>query len=162
MNKPEFTQSIWARLRGRLFHVYFRIRRPMTLGVRALVLDETGNRIFLIRHTYVPGWQMPGGGVETGETLREALDKELMEEGNIRLTGTPHLFHVYFNRRMSRRDHVALFVCKAFEQTAPRLPDHEIAESGFFLLDALPAATTRATRARLAEVLGGQPVSDDW
>ncbi len=162
MSHSEFKQSAWARLRGRLFHVYFRLKRPMTLGVRALVLDETGGKIFLIRHTYVPGWQMPGGGVETGETLREALDKELMEEGNIRLTGTPHLFHLYFNRRMSRRDHVALFVCKSFEQTAPKNPDHEIAESGFFPLAALPAATTRATRARLAEVFDGVPVSDDW
>jgi ADP-ribose pyrophosphatase YjhB (NUDIX family) len=162
MSHPEFRQSVWARLRGRLFHVYFRLKRPMTLGVRALVLDETGGKIFLIRHTYVPGWQMPGGGVETGETLREALDKELMEEGNIRLTGTPHLFHLYFNRRMSRRDHVALYVCKSFKQTAPKSPDHEIAESGFFPLNSLPAATTRATRERLAEVLDGAPVSDDW
>ena len=162
MSSPEFKLSRWARLRGRLFHLYFRFKRPMTLGVRAMLLDETGGRIFLIRHTYVPGWQMPGGGVETGETLREALDKELREEGNIRLTGAPHLFHVYFNRLTSRRDHIVLFICRAFEQTSPRLPDHEIAESGFFPLNALPDGTTRATRARIAEVLGGQKVSDDW
>ena len=162
MSNPEFKQSVWARLRGRLFHIYFRFKRPMTLGVRAMLLDETGDRIFLIRHTYVPGWQMPGGGVETGETLREALDKELMEEGNIRLTSSPQLFHVYFNRRTSRRDHIILFICRAFEQTSPRQPDHEIAESGYFPLDALPEGTTRATRARIAEVLGGQKVSDDW
>lgn len=162
MSNPEFKQSVWARLRGRLFHIYFRFKRPMTLGVRAMLIDETGGRIFLIRHTYVPGWQMPGGGVETGETLREALDKELMEEGNIRLTSSPQLFHVYFNRRTSRRDHIILFICRAFEQTSPRLPDHEIAESGFFPLNALPDGTTRATRARIAEVLGGQKVSDDW
>lgn len=162
MNQPELKQSIWAQLRGRLFHVYFRLKRPMTLGVRALVFDESGAKIFLIRHTYVPGWQMPGGGVETGETLRQALDKELMEEGNIRLTGSPHLFHIYFNRRMSRRDHVALFVCKSSVQVSPKLPDHEIAESRFFPLGQLPEGTTRATRARLAEVLDGSPVSDDW
>ena len=162
MSHPEFKQSLWARLRGRLFHVYFRLRRPMTLGVRAMILDESGGKVFLIRHTYVPGWQMPGGGVETGETLRQALEKELMEEGNIRLTASPHLFHVYFNRRMSRRDHVALYVCKTFVQDSPKPPDHEIAESGFFQLHALPATTTRATLARLAEVLDGSPVSDDW
>ena len=162
MNHPEFKQSLMARLRGRLFHIYFRLTRPMTLGVRALVLDESGGNVFLIRHTYVPGWQLPGGGVETGETLREALDKELMEEGNIRLTASPHLFHIYFNRRTSRRDHVALFVCKSYAQDGHKLPDHEIAESGFFPLDALPETTTRATRARLAEVLDRSPVSDDW
>lgn len=160
MSQSEHKQSQWARLRGRLFHIYFRIKRPMTLGVRGLCLrDDT---VFLIRHTYVPGWQLPGGGVETGETLREALDKELMEEGNIRLTGEPQLFQVYFNRRMSSRDHVALFICKDFEQSSPKLPDHEIAESGFFPVHALPEGTTRATRERIAEVLGGKQISQDW
>ncbi len=134
----------------------------MTLGVRALVLDESGTKVFLIRHTYVPGWQMPGGGVESGETLRDALDKELMEEGNIRLTAPPYLFQVYFNRRMSRRDHVALFVCKFCVQEHPKQPDHEIAGSGFFPLNELPAGTTFATRARLAEVLDGAPVPQIW
>jgi ADP-ribose pyrophosphatase YjhB (NUDIX family) len=162
MNPPEFKQSLWAQLRGRLFHLYFRIKRPMTLGVRALVLDETGTKLFLIRHTYVPGWQMPGGGVETGETLREALGKELMEEGNIRLTAEPALFQVYFNGRMSRRDHIALFVCRSCIQDSPKRPDHEIAESGYFPLGQLPEGTTRATCERLAEVFDGTLVSDIW
>ena len=149
-----------ARLRGKLFHIYFRLKRPMTLGVRALCLK--GETVFLIRHTYVPGWQLPGGGVETGETLRVALDKELMEEGNIRLTAEPQLFQVYFNRRMSNRDHVALYVCREFEQITLKQPDHEIAESGFFPIQALPEGTTRATRERLNEMLNGKPVAHDW
>jgi ADP-ribose pyrophosphatase YjhB (NUDIX family) len=160
MNQQEHKQSLGARLRGKLFHIYFRIKRPMTLGVRALCLK--GETVFLIRHTYVPGWQLPGGGVETGETLREALDKELAEEGNIRLTGEPQLFQIYFNRRMSNRDHVALFICRDFEQTSPKRPDHEIAESGFFSIHALPEGTTRATRERIEEVLSGKPASQDW
>jgi ADP-ribose pyrophosphatase YjhB (NUDIX family) len=160
MNHPAHKQSIWARLRGKLFHIYFRIRRPMTLGVRGLCLKN--GTVFLIRHTYVPGWQLPGGGVETGETLRDALDKELIEEGNIRLTGEPQLFQIYFNRRMSKRDHVALFICREFEQLSPKRPDHEIAESGFFPILALPDGTTRATRERIEEVLGSKPAAQDW
>ena len=160
MNQPVHKQSIWARLRGRLFHIYFLLKRPMTLGVRGLCLK--GETVYLIRHTYVPGWQLPGGGVETGETLREALDKELIEEGNIRLTGEPRLFQIYFNRRMSKRDHVALFICRDFEQLSPKLADHEIAESGFFPIHALPEGTTRATRERIEEVLNGKPTSQDW
>lgn len=132
----------------------------MTLGVRGLCLKD--GTVFLIRHTYVPGWQLPGGGVETDETLREALDKELMEEGNIRLTGEPRLFQVYFNRRMSKRDHVALFICRELEQVSPKRPDHEIAESGFFPILALPDGTTRATRERIEEVLNGKSPSQDW
>ena len=76
-----------AGLRARLFHLYFRLKRPMTLGVRGLVHDADRNSVFLIRHTYVPGWQLPGGGVEVGETVVEALERELFEEGNIELPG---------------------------------------------------------------------------
>lgn len=75
-----FRQTGLASLRSRLFHWYFLLQRPMTLGVRGLVYDRTGNAVFLIRHTYVPGWQLPGGGVETGETMLQALERELGEE----------------------------------------------------------------------------------
>lgn len=146
--------SLVVRLRDRLFHLLFLLMRPMTLGVRAAVLDGEG-RVFLVRHTYVPGWHMPGGGVERGETALEALGRELAEEGNIEMTAPPALFGVYFNRRSSPRDHVILYIVRAFRQSAPRLADRELAETGFFPLDTLPAGTTTATRARLAEIAGG-------
>ncbi len=157
-----FVQTGWPGLRARLFHAYFLLSRPMTLGVRALVLDEGRQSVFLIRHTYVPGWQLPGGGVEPGETVRDALERELLEEGNIRITGEPELRSLHFNRRASRRDHVALYVVRAFEQAGPKLPDREIAESGFFELSALPELTTPATQRRIAEVAGREPVSWVW
>ena len=87
----------------------------MTLGVRAVVLDGE-NRVFLVKHSYVSGWHLPGGGVETGETLREALTRELMEEGKIELVGEPTLFGVYLNSHVSRRDHVALYLVRHFRQ----------------------------------------------
>ncbi|MBL8589829.1 MAG: NUDIX domain-containing protein [Methylobacteriaceae bacterium] len=150
-----------TRLRDRLFHLLFLASRPMTLGVRAAALDGEG-RVFLVRHTYVPGWYLPGGGVERGETMGEALRRELAEEGNIEMTAPPELFGVYFNNRSSPRDHVALYVVRAFRQHAPRLPDRELAETGFFPLDALPEAATAATRARLAEIAGQAARSDYW
>ncbi|MBN9136596.1 MAG: NUDIX domain-containing protein [Phyllobacterium sp.] len=148
--------------RHRLFHTYFLLRRPMTLGARGVILDEAARSVFLIRHTYVPGWQFPGGGVETGHTIEHTLAKELMEEGNIELTARPQLFAIYHNAHASKRDHVALYVCRSFRQTAPRLPDREIAETGFFRLDALPEGTTAATRRRLAEILDGAEISLTW
>jgi ADP-ribose pyrophosphatase YjhB (NUDIX family) len=155
-------QSVFARIRGRFFHSYFLIKRPMTLGVRAMVINEADNSVFLVRHTYVPGWYLPGGGVERGQTLRQALDVELAEEANIELTGAPDLFGVYFNRRASARDHVALFICRSWHQAKPRLPDKEIAEAGFFPLDALPDGTTDSTRRRIAEVFDKAKIEDLW
>jgi ADP-ribose pyrophosphatase YjhB (NUDIX family) len=145
----------------RVLHFYWRFSRAATLGVRALVIDGTG-RIFLVKHSYIAGWHLPGGGVETGETLLEALARELAEEGNIRIATTPQLYGVYFNRRASRRDHVALFVVRDFRQDGAPQPGYEIIEHGFFSVDALPEDTSRSTRARIAEVLGGAAVSELW
>ena len=157
-----FRQRGWPGLRGRLFHFYFLLRRPMTLGVRGLVHDEASNSVFLIRHTYVPGWQLPGGGVELGETMLEALERELAEEGNVSLTAPPELRSLHFNRQASRRDHVALYLIRQFSRSGPKLPDREIAEARFFPLDDLPEATTPATRRRIAEIFGGEPASPFW
>jgi len=157
-----FRQTGWAGLRGRLFHLYFLLRRPMTFGVRGLVYNRQDDTIFLIRHTYVPGWQLPGGGVERGETALEALERELQEEGNIELGSQPELRSIHFNRIASRRDHVAFYVVRDYLQPAPKKPDHEIAESGFFPRGRLPELTTPATRRRIAEVLDGEPASPYW
>lgn len=63
-DEGRFRQTGWPGIRGRLFHTLFLLQRPMTLGVRGLVLDVPAKTVMLIRHTYVPGWHLPGGGVE--------------------------------------------------------------------------------------------------
>ena len=145
----------------RLLHFYWRFSRGATLGARAMVIDS-GGRIFLIKHSYVDGWHLPGGGVETGETFLGALTRELAEEGNIVMTAPPALHGIFFNQRASRRDHVALFIVREFRQDAPPRPNYEIIEHGFFAPDALPDGTSRATHARIAEVFGGAAVSELW
>jgi ADP-ribose pyrophosphatase YjhB (NUDIX family) len=145
----------------RVFHLYWRFARGMTLGVRAVVLDGDG-RVFLVKHSYVSGWHLPGGGVEVGETFRDALRRELVEEGRIELIGEPPLHGLFHNSHVSRRDHVAVYVVRQFSQD--RLPEanHEIVACGFFDITALPEETTRGTRLRIAEVLEGRAPVATW
>ena len=133
----------------------------MTLGVRAVVLDSEG-RVFLVKHGYVSGWHLPGGGVETGEILREALQRELAEEGNIELAGDPVLFGVYLNSHVSRRDHVAIYLVRQFRQAGKPAPNREIIDCGFFETKSLPAETTQGTRLRIAEVVENKPLIATW
>src|SRR5215813_13395952 len=149
--EPIFHQLRFALSRATrgVVHLYWRMARGMTLGVRGLVIDGRG-RVFLVKHTYIRGWHLPGGGVEPGETVLDALARELKEEGNIELVDTPTQFGVYFQAAVSQRDHVVLFVVRHFRQPAPPLPDHEIMAHGFFPREELPHDTSAATRARIA------------
>ena len=103
----------------RVLHFYWRFARGLTMGVRAIVIDPQG-RVFLVKHSYVAGWHLPGGGVETGETIGDALSRELIEEGGITPLAPPVLHGMFFNARTSRRDHVAVFVVREFRQRAGR------------------------------------------
>jgi 8-oxo-dGTP pyrophosphatase MutT (NUDIX family) len=146
---------------SKLLHLYWRFARGLTLGVRAVVIDGAG-RVFLVKHSYITGWHLPGGGVEAGETLIAALARELREEGNIEFGDAPAFFALYFNRRVSPRDHVALYVVRSFRQSAPPQPNNEIVAHGFFSPGSLPEGATRSTRARIAEVLDGRSIAELW
>lgn len=148
-----------TRLGQRLFLRVARARRGMTLGVRAAVFR--GEDVLLVRHSYLPGWYFPGGGVAPGETLATALARELVEETRVILEGSPTLFGVYLNRTISRRDHVALYLCPAWRHDDSLPLSGEITEYGFFPPEALPEGTTAATRQRLAEIAGA-PATGDW
>jgi ADP-ribose pyrophosphatase YjhB (NUDIX family) len=144
----------------RFLHLYWRMMRGMTLGVRGVVFRN--GEVMLVRHGYTPGWHLPGGGVEPGETFVEALKKELMEEGNVRVTGVPKLHAIFQNRNASSRDHVAVYLVRDFDYGGPLPPTFEIKEARFFKLDALPDDTTAATRRRIAEAIHETAAPEQW
>jgi ADP-ribose pyrophosphatase YjhB (NUDIX family) len=145
----------------RLFHLYWRFARGMTLGVRGVVVDGD-NRVFLVKHSYVAGWHLPGGGVEVGESFGEALRRELAEEGRIEVVGEPALLGLFLNSHVSRRDHVAVYLVRNFRQDRLPEPNREIIASGFFAPAALPAETTVGTRLRISEALEGRAPIPTW
>ena len=127
------------------------LRNPYILGVRVIVEDEN-KRILLVRHTYLEGWYLPGGAVDGGETLDKAASREVLEEAGVLAAEAPRLLGMYLNREATGRDHVGLFHLTAWHRTDAFLePNAEIAEAGFFELDALPDGLTPATARRITE-----------
>jgi ADP-ribose pyrophosphatase YjhB (NUDIX family) len=136
------------------------LTRGLTLGVRGVVTDAEG-RVLLVEHTYTPGWYLPGGGVERGETAETALARELVEEAGVEVVGRPTLMSFHSNERKHPGDHVLIYrvgewrACKATSRG-------EIHAVAWFAPDALPSGVTPATRRRIMEVLGGEEPKSDW
>lgn len=143
-----------------LFFAWSRMSRGMTLGVRGVAVDAEG-RVLLVKHTYLHGWWLPGGGVDRGETAQAAVIRELREEAGVIATGEPRLLSVHSNEPFFPGDHVLVFRLDAFDLTE-RTSHGEIAEVAWFHPHALPEDTHRGSRARLAEVFGGAPVDPHW
>lgn len=131
-----------------------------TLGVRAVAVIE--ERVLLVRHTYVSGWHLPGGGVHARETAEAAARRELLEETGYEAAAPARFLGLYFNPAMAGRDHVALYHVPACVLRRAFHANREIAEIGLFALNGLPEGTTAATRRRLAELFEGLPPVERW
>jgi len=143
-----------------LMQAWWRLTRSMTLGVRAIVENEAGE-VLLVRHTYVDGWYLPGGGVERGETLMAALHKELAEEAGIEPVCEPQLIGAYSNERVFKGDHVAVYRVQDWRACGGEKAG-EIAETGWFDPLNPPDGTTPGTKRRLREAFANEAVSDTW
>ncbi len=143
-----------------LFFAWSRMSRGMTLGVRGVAVDNEG-RVLLVKHTYLHGWWLPGGGVERGQFCEDALTREMREEAGVIIEGRPTLVSIHSNERFFRGDHVLVYRIDRFTLT-DRTSRGEIAEIGWFEPRALPEDTHRATRERLAEIFGGAECATSW
>ncbi|WP_375381315.1 hypothetical protein [uncultured Sphingomonas sp.] len=52
--------TLYHELIGKAGRLAWRIGKPRTIGVRAILLDQD-DRVALVRHTYTDGWYLPGG-----------------------------------------------------------------------------------------------------
>ena len=143
-----------------LFFLWSRLTRGKTLGARAVVLDEAG-RVLLIEHTYLKGWHLPGGGVDAGETAEQALVRELREEAGVEPTERPRLLSIHSAEALFKGDHILVYRVDRW-RPVEATSRGEILHAAFFPPDALPEATTRATRDRIAEAVEGREPGAAW
>jgi ADP-ribose pyrophosphatase YjhB (NUDIX family) len=140
---------------------YWRLTRSQTLGVQGVVI-RSGAEVLLVRQSYSPGWQFPGGGVERGEAVIHALERELLEEAGIAMSSTPRLHGVFANFREFKGDHIVVYVVEQWRPIGERSAKLEIVEQKFFPINSLPSDLKGGARRRLAEVFGGRAMSSEW
>ena len=132
---------------------------PVALGASALVVDRSG-RVLLARHSYMPGWSLPGGGVHRGEPPADAVLRELREEiGTVR-AGPPELLGV-FSRRAGWATNVVLLY-RLNDAEVVFTPNLEVREIRFVDPADPPPGTTAGTRRRLAEFANRTPPALRW
>lgn len=149
---------IVARFLHSLQWLYWRLSRQLTVGVRLLAVED--GRILLVRHTYLEGWYLPGGGVQAGESLEEAIRREAAEEAGAVLDDV-RLFGAYSSFLEGKSDHIFVFFCEDF--TWQKGSNREIQCVNCFALDELPEGTSLGTRRRIAEYVAGEmAVAAPW
>ncbi len=120
------------------------------IGVFALILDDQG-RILLGRRRDIDWWNLPGGGMEKGETVDEALYREVLEETGLEVE-VERLVGVY--SKPQKQEVVLTFRCRIIGGTLQ--PTEEIRESRFFLPNALPGNTLPKHRQRVEDAMLNQ------
>jgi 8-oxo-dGTP pyrophosphatase MutT (NUDIX family) len=132
---------------------------PVAFGACAL-LDDPAGRVLLVRHSYQPGWHLPGGGIAAGEPPAEGVVRELREEVGFVRGETPELLGLFTRRVGFVTNLVALYRMRG-AQIAFR-PNAEIREIVYADPADPPPGATAATRRRLAEFRGDAPASPYW
>lgn len=126
--------------------------RRFRVAVNAVI--ERDERVLLARRRDIGWWNLPGGGVEPGESMTEGLQRELREEIGaevevVRLAG------VYSKPQKS--EVVLVFLCRlAADQAGAMRTTEETSELGWFLPSGLPSELLPKHRQRVADALSGQ------
>jgi ADP-ribose pyrophosphatase YjhB (NUDIX family) len=141
------------------FKIYCFIFRPIRMGVRVMMIEN--DQVWLIRHTYLDGWFLPGGGLKKWESLDQAARREAREETGADL-GEISLLGVFTSYAQWKSDHTSVFLCKDFKFIGKS--DAEIAEMRAFPLDRLPPETYKLHRILLEKYHTGNVSSNfgEW
>jgi 8-oxo-dGTP diphosphatase len=117
------------------------MQRPVTPLLTVDIIIELSDRpdrpIVLIQRKYPPpGWALPGGFVDVGESLEQAAVREAREETSLAVRLTT-LLGCYSDPRRDARGHTASVVYVATAEGAPSAQD-DAAALGVFSPQDLP------------------------
>src|SRR5437588_10614725 len=122
------------------------------IAVSALIFEE--GRVLLAYRRDIDWWNLPGGGMEVGETVDEALCREVREETGLEIE-VERLVGVY--SKPQKQEVVLTFRCHITGGTLQAT--EEIRESRYFAPDALPKNTLPKHRQRIQDALLNQPTA---
>jgi len=111
--------------------------RPETPQITVDAIIEMNDGIVLVERKYPPlGWAIPGGFVDKGESLLEAVKREALEETSLKIE-VLDLFHIYSRPwRDPRGDTVsAVYWCRA---SGEPIGGDDAAKAVVFSEDSLP------------------------
>src|ERR1700744_1578953 len=80
---------------------------PVAYAACALIVRD--GKVLLVRHSYVSGWLLPGGGVARGEPAEDAILREMREEIGMTRASPPALFGLYSRRAGWATNVIALY-----------------------------------------------------
>lgn len=131
------------------------LRRPV-VGLVTVARDAEG-RVVLIRRGDTGEWCLPGGTLEWGETFREMLPRELMEEAGVELLEAGALLGLYSNPHRDPRFHAVTAVVAAKVSAPVRAPMNplEILEVRAFDVKDLPSPLSHGMSDVLNRALNG-------
>lgn len=122
------------------------------IGVFAIV--ERDGRYLLAHRSDIPWWNLPGGGLEYGETLAQGLARELREEIGVEIA-IERLVGVY--SKPQKHEVVLTFLCHLLADSPPPGPSEEVSEVAWFLPQDFPTNLLPKHRERLEDALAGRP-----
>lgn len=141
--------------------LYWRLLRPTTIGVRALLLTKD-KKIYLILHNYSNKFYLPGGKVKKGESLEKAVKREIKEEiGDVEYQSL-EVFSTYFNNFEFKCDYITVFVAFISNEIKTKSDFIEVDEARIFNLNKLPDNISPGTKRRILEYLGNKEKSFSW
>lgn len=107
-----------------LLHLHFPQESEVDGMACSLVVVRLGLEVLLVFDRWREQWELPGGGVENGETAREAAVRELAEETGI--AGVPVVFRAVAHFDLTdppRREQGAIYAVTLQEPPEPRVND---------------------------------------